>query len=99
MVQGGELVMYGCMSGRPPALQWHSFVFGGLRVMGFNLRKWLARDTTSPGLGVSSAPASAAAVAAPKMTKILQAVGKLVASNLLSLNFTEWVTTSLRAAS
>jgi trans-2-enoyl-CoA reductase len=29
---GGELVVYGCLSGAPSALQWHDYVFRGLQV-------------------------------------------------------------------
>ena len=47
-MKGGELVMYGCMSGKPPPFQWQSFVFKGLRVSGFNFRQALELGTALP---------------------------------------------------
>ncbi|KAI8471929.1 MAG: molecular chaperone [Monoraphidium minutum] len=38
--EGGTLVVYGCLSGKPPALGWKDYVFRGLTVKGFNARAW-----------------------------------------------------------
>ena len=32
MLQGGQLVVYGCLSGKPPTWPWQSWVFRGLSV-------------------------------------------------------------------
>jgi hypothetical protein len=37
-MQGGKLVCYGCMSGKPTTWAWQTFVFKGLHVSGFNIR-------------------------------------------------------------
>ena len=43
-MQGGHLVIYGCMEGKAPAWPWQSWVFKDLQVKGFNLRKWMAHN-------------------------------------------------------
>ncbi|EFJ43248.1 molecular chaperone [Volvox carteri f. nagariensis] len=40
--EGGELVVYGCMSGRSPVFPWQSWVFKDVHVRGFNLRRWIS---------------------------------------------------------
>ena len=35
------LVVYGCMSGKPPSFPWQYWVGKGLKVEGFNLRRWM----------------------------------------------------------
>ncbi|KAL4518427.1 hypothetical protein Ndes2437A_g04709 [Nannochloris sp. 'desiccata'] len=42
LVDGGQMVVYGCISGASPTWNWRSWVFQGLRVRGFNARKWMA---------------------------------------------------------
>jgi hypothetical protein len=74
-LQGSKLVVYGCLSGKAPTWPWQAWVFKGLQVSGFNLRKALAADT----------PAGAA-----KLRKNLAALGQLVKVGLLSLEFTEY---------
>ncbi len=32
LVQGGQLVIYGCMGGKPPSWPWQSWVFKDLQV-------------------------------------------------------------------
>ena len=44
-LQGGQMVIYGCMGGKPPTWPWQSWVFKDLRVTGFNLRKWMADNS------------------------------------------------------
>jgi len=39
--EGSPLVIYGCMSGRAPTWPWHYWVFKELKVVGFNLRRWM----------------------------------------------------------
>ncbi|GAX80556.1 hypothetical protein CEUSTIGMA_g7993.t1 [Chlamydomonas eustigma] len=90
LAEGGELVMYGCMSGRPPPFQWQSFVFKGLRVSGFNLRKWLLEPPSRGATATTSSGSTTAPVLGNKLLPILKAVGKLVAANLISLNYTEY---------
>lgn len=41
LAEGATLVIYGCMSGRSPNWNWKLWVFNGLRVRGFNTRKWM----------------------------------------------------------
>ena len=41
LTDGGQLVVYGCISGTSPQWNWRSWVFQGLRVRGFNARKWM----------------------------------------------------------
>ncbi len=41
LADGASLVIYGCMSGKSPNWNWKLWVFGGLRVRGFNTRKWM----------------------------------------------------------
>lgn len=74
-LQGSKLVVYGCLSGKAPSWPWQAWVFRGLQVSGFNLRKALAADT----------PAGAA-----KLRKNLASLGQLVSAGLLSLEFTEY---------
>ena len=38
---GCPLVVYGCMSGKPPQFPWQYWVGNGLKVEGFNLRRWM----------------------------------------------------------
>jgi len=75
LLQEGKVVVYGCMSGKPTAWTWQSWVFKGLQVSGYNLRKQLAADT----------PAGAA-----KLRHQLAALGKIIAAGLLSLDFTAY---------
>ena len=74
-IQGGRLVVYGCLSGKPPVWPWQAWVFRGLQVRGCNLRKELAADT----------PAGAA-----RMRKQLATLGALVAEHTLELDFAEY---------
>eukprot|EP00775_Hariotina_reticulata_P002103 gene2103-2422_t len=73
--QEGKVVVYGCMSGKPTAWTWQSWVFKGLSVSGYNLRKQLAAET----------PAGTA-----KLRNQLAALGKIIAAGLLSLDFTAY---------
>ena len=41
LAEGAQLVIYGCMGGKSPNFNWKTWVFGGLRVKGFNTRKWM----------------------------------------------------------
>eukprot|EP00878_Enallax_costatus_P036200 GHUV01040572.1.p2 GENE.GHUV01040572.1~~GHUV01040572.1.p2 ORF type:complete len:109 (-),score=48.88 GHUV01040572.1:444-770(-) len=75
LLQGGRLIVYGCMSGKAPAWPWQAWVFRGLQVSGFNLRKTLAAET----------PAGAA-----KLRTLLDSLGNLVSAGLLSVDFTEY---------
>eukprot|EP00882_Tetradesmus_deserticola_P024892 GHRQ01027243.1.p2 GENE.GHRQ01027243.1~~GHRQ01027243.1.p2 ORF type:complete len:112 (-),score=39.25 GHRQ01027243.1:63-398(-) len=74
-LQGSKLVVFGCLSGKAPMWPWQAWVFKGLQVSGFNLRKTLAADT----------PAGAA-----RLRKHLASLGQLVKAGLLSLEFTEY---------
>ncbi len=42
LADGGQMVVYGCISGVSPSWHWRSWVFQGLRVRGFNARRWMA---------------------------------------------------------
>ena len=42
LADGGQLVVYGCVGGASPTWSWRSWVFQGLRVRGFNARRWMA---------------------------------------------------------
>ena len=44
--QGGELVIYGCMSGKSPSWPWQSWIMKGLRVQGFNFNSWMAKNVS-----------------------------------------------------
>lgn len=74
-LQGGRLIVYGCLSGKSPSWSWQSWVFRGLQVSGFNLRKSLAADTAS---------------GAAKLRNLLESLGKLVSAGLLSVDMTEY---------
>lgn len=37
---GGALAIFGCASGRAPAIPWQAYVFRNIRVRGFNARTW-----------------------------------------------------------
>ncbi|KAK2078239.1 hypothetical protein QBZ16_004108 [Prototheca wickerhamii] len=41
LADGGQLVVYGCMSGKSPVWPWHTWVFQGIQVKGFNIRRWV----------------------------------------------------------
>ena len=41
---GCPLVVYGCMSGKPPQFVWAQWVFKDLSVRGFNLRHWMSTN-------------------------------------------------------
>lgn len=75
MLQGGRLIVYGCMSGKAPAWPWQAWVFRGLQVSGYNLRKTMAAGTTA---------------GAAKLRTLLESLGKLVAAGLLSVDFAEY---------
>ncbi|GLC55887.1 hypothetical protein PLESTB_001040200 [Pleodorina starrii] len=59
--EGGELVVYGCMSGRSPSWPWQAWVFRDIRLRGFNLRRWVA---ARPGRMAESLESLAKLVAA-----------------------------------
>ena len=42
LTDGAQLVVYGCISGVSPQWNWRSWVFQGLKVRGFNARKWIS---------------------------------------------------------
>jgi len=48
-MQGGQLVIYGCLSGKSPVWPWQSWVFRGLQVQGFNFRSWMAKNAGKVG--------------------------------------------------
>lgn len=73
--QEGQLLCFGCASGKPPPFTWQSFVFRELRVSGFNFRAWLRKDVERNQ--------------GARFLSMLRSVGKLVSANLLALNFTE----------
>ena len=39
-----QLVVYGCMSGKSPQWNWKTWVFHGLKVQGFNARRWMSEN-------------------------------------------------------
>ncbi|KAK9848934.1 hypothetical protein WJX84_002235 [Apatococcus fuscideae] len=39
--EGGQLIIYGCMSGTAPSWPSSTWIFQGIRVRGFNIRKWM----------------------------------------------------------
>ncbi|PSC70227.1 trans-2-enoyl-reductase [Micractinium conductrix] len=39
--EGGQLVVYGAMGGRAPHFTWQQWVFQGVQVKGFNVRRWV----------------------------------------------------------
>lgn len=45
----GELIVYGCMSGKSPQWTWHNWVFKGLKVRGFNTRRWMQSNRKKVG--------------------------------------------------
>lgn len=44
LAEGGQVVFYGCMSGQAPSWPWTSWVFRDLKVVGFNLRRWMTAN-------------------------------------------------------
>lgn len=44
LADGGQLVIYGCVGGLSPGWSWRSWVFQGLRVRGFNTRRWMSEN-------------------------------------------------------
>ena len=48
-LQGGQLVIYGCLSGKSPVWPWQSWVFRALQVQGFNFRAWMAKNAGKVG--------------------------------------------------
>ncbi|KAK9829388.1 hypothetical protein WJX72_005534 [[Myrmecia] bisecta] len=44
LAEGGQLVIYGSMSGKAPAWPWQSWVFRDLQVKGYNLSTWLTKN-------------------------------------------------------
>jgi D-arabinose 1-dehydrogenase-like Zn-dependent alcohol dehydrogenase len=41
LADGGQMIIYGCMSGVAPQWGWRTWVFRGLKVRGFNARRWM----------------------------------------------------------
>ncbi|PRW34018.1 trans-2-enoyl- reductase [Chlorella sorokiniana] len=41
LAEGGQLVVYGAMSGKSAQFSWHQWVFQGVQVKGFNVRRWM----------------------------------------------------------
>jgi hypothetical protein len=52
--EGGEVVVYGCLSGKPSPFSWQSFVFRELKVSGFNYRRSACNVPCSMGCGEKS---------------------------------------------
>jgi trans-2-enoyl-CoA reductase len=71
LAEGGQLIIYGCMSGRSPSWNWKLWVFNGLRVKGFNTRTWMGDNIK-------------------KVPQLVETIGKLVRSNKLMANVTEY---------
>ena len=46
MWQGGEVVIYGCLSGKSPTWPWQSWIWRGLQVQGFNFQAWMAKNSS-----------------------------------------------------
>lgn len=42
--EGGQLIIYGCASGINPQWNWKSWIFQGLKVRGFNTRRWMSEN-------------------------------------------------------
>ncbi len=58
LAEGGQLVVYGCMSGKSPTWTWHSWVFQGIQVTGKGWVQYLERATgccTAIARGLSEA--------------------------------------------
>ncbi|EFN52133.1 hypothetical protein CHLNCDRAFT_27061 [Chlorella variabilis] len=41
LADGAQLVVYGAMSGKAAQFSWHQWVFQGIQVKGFNVRRWM----------------------------------------------------------
>lgn len=99
--QGGTVVVYGCMSGTAPVWPWQSFVFGGISVRGFNLRRW-AQQLQQEQQGKTQAVVQQGPVDAKKQQQgqqqpqqqggvvgVLASMAKLVSAGLLQVPYTE----------
>ena len=42
LADGGQMIIYGCVSGVAPQWGWRSWVFRNLKVRGFNARRWMS---------------------------------------------------------
>ena len=51
---GCPLVIYGCLSGKAPALSWGQWIFKDLQVKGFNLRSWMAANKKKARAGCAA---------------------------------------------
>jgi trans-2-enoyl-CoA reductase len=38
------MVIYGAMTGKPALFSWHQWVFQGVQVRGFNVRRWMKEN-------------------------------------------------------
>ncbi|MEW5309080.1 MAG: hypothetical protein WDW38_000991 [Sanguina aurantia] len=46
LAEGGEIVIYGCASGKAPAWPWQNWVFKGQKVSGFSFARWMTGNRT-----------------------------------------------------
>ncbi|KIY94338.1 DnaJ-like protein [Monoraphidium neglectum] len=54
LCDGGTLVVYGCLGGAAPALDWKAYVFRGLTLKGFNARAWAAAHPSRAARALAS---------------------------------------------
>eukprot|EP00983_Pelagomonas_calceolata_P134147 1162029-Pelagomonas_calceolata.AAC.10 len=82
---GGEVVCYGCASGKAPQWTWQGFVFRELKVTGFNMRRWMGGS----GRGGILASNTTAATASKRFLPVLESLMKLMDAGLLNVAYTE----------
>ncbi|GBF87666.1 hypothetical protein Rsub_00377 [Raphidocelis subcapitata] len=54
LADGATLCIYGCLSGRSPALDWRAFVFRSIAVRGHNARAWAAANPSKAARALRS---------------------------------------------
>ncbi len=89
------MVVYGCMSGAAPVWPWQSFVFGGISVRGFNLRRWAQQQQEQQAKPQAVGQQGPADIKKQQegqqggVVGVLAAMAKLVAAGLLQVPYTE----------
>ncbi|KAF5827475.1 hypothetical protein DUNSADRAFT_610 [Dunaliella salina] len=86
LAEGGEVVCYGCASGKAPQWTWQGFVFRELKVTGFNMRRWMSGGC---GGGVLASNTTAA-TASKRFLPVLESLIKLMDAGLLTVAYTEY---------
>ena len=89
---GGELVCFGCVTGKPVTVPWTGLVGRGLVVRGFSLRKWMAANKKKVRYSIIQSLRQLDPLTSPytQVPKMLETLAKLVNADKIRVDFTEY---------